>query len=366
MARRWTTSEDEQLRTLYDAGQPRWAIAEEIGRSVDAIAARRRLLAHPKRAPTRQPWTAREDGFLRVATSAAVPAPEIPRRLGRSAYKVKERRIQLRITRPPTRQYLPAENGQIQAAAAAGSLSSLAHELGRSEGGLRLHARKLGLIAPRERRRRWSSDEDTQLRAGYNAGLSIHLIHTKLLPHRTPGATAVRAQRLGLATFSRRWTTDEERRLTALAAALVPPEAIAKTLHRSREAIIRHCHLLQISLPANGAARTRKRWSDSEDELLRCNPDKDTRALAELTGRPEPSIRRRRKQLGLTRSTRSKHHTPPSNPDPGRARPATTARTRTTADTDTRPRSITPSRPPPTHPAATRTPSPRSQFSVDR
>lgn len=311
MTRRWTAEDDRQLLALYRAGRSRQAIAGELGRTPDAIDARRRLLGRPSRTRPARRWTVAEDAFLRAASQAHVPAPEIGRRLHRTPYAVRRRREALGIvTRPSGRPYLAHEDEALRAALATDrSLRELAARLGRSEGALRLRAKALGLVELKERAR-WTSEEDAQLRAAYTAGLSASRIHRELLPRRTPTAVVARAQLLGLATFARRWTADEEQRLARLVTSGAGLDGVARTLHRSREAIVSRCRSLELTPPpaAGRGRRGHARWTAAEDEILVSRRDADTLALARILGRTEGAVRRRQRQLEIRRPGRTQHH----------------------------------------------------------
>jgi hypothetical protein len=89
MAARWTPDEDCALRALYATQRPVKDIAARLGRSPDAVTARRRQIG---RALCHQAWTAREDAFLRAAVASGVPATWIARRVSRTPEAVLWRR----------------------------------------------------------------------------------------------------------------------------------------------------------------------------------------------------------------------------------------------------------------------------------
>lgn len=69
MVRRWTAREDALLTRHYRAGAAVRHIADALGRSEDAVNARRRALRlTTRRRPA--PWSPCEDALLRAATGA--------------------------------------------------------------------------------------------------------------------------------------------------------------------------------------------------------------------------------------------------------------------------------------------------------
>jgi hypothetical protein len=312
MSRLWDADDDRLLRERYEAGEPLREIALLLGRSTDAVEARRRVLRIPHRGRPMRPWTPAEDAFLAAATRAGVPASEIGRRLNRTPDAVRRRREVRAITRPAHRPYTAADDEALRQGVAAGRrFAELAPRLGRTPGALRLRAQKLELIAP-EPRRRWTRAEDDLLRHGYRAGWSGAGIHARLLPERTASAICARARMLGLSLYGRRWTADEERRLRELVERGLSTNLIAAELHRSREAVVRRCTDLALERPRLVAGRRRhnhRPWTPQEDERLRTSPDVDTQTLARLLGRSESAVRRRRKAIHVPEGSRSQHHT---------------------------------------------------------
>lgn len=311
MARRWTPAQDELLLELYAAGVPREELGRRLCRTVDAVDARRRLLARPARSRSPRAWSETEERFLRAAAEAGVPGGEIARRLGRTAGAVRRRRELLGATRPRASRYTQAEDALIAAAVAAGNpLAPLAARLERSEGALRLRARSLGLVAV-GKRRRWTSAEDDALRDAYAAGRSTQAIR-ELLPHRTAGAIVARAHLLGLAEHARRWSDDDDRTLARLARLGVSIAYVGAQLGRTEEAVAKRCRLLGLTVPPGEPFARRGHWTQSEDALLRARTDAPPRALVASLGRSEASIRRRRRLLGLAPASRTQHHPLPS------------------------------------------------------
>jgi hypothetical protein len=256
MADRWRSEEDESLRRVYSEGAPLALIARELGRSEDAVTARRRAIGIPGRHASR-PWTMLEDELLRRATRAKLPTTEVAPRLRRPVEQVRRRRRQLGLGRAATRRYTAAERALLQAEWAAGAdVDALALRLARSPEALRLHARQLGLHHPRGRRR-WSDPEDAIVRDGYADGLTCHEIAVRL-EGRTPAAIAARARKLGLATYARRWTAADDARL-ARVLALRPIDDAARLLGRTPEAVRRRARNAGFRSSPPGGMRARAR-----------------------------------------------------------------------------------------------------------
>jgi hypothetical protein len=146
------------------------------------------------------------------------------------------------------------------------SLEELARQLGRPRAILVL-ARQLGLHRP-PRRRRWDVVEDSTVRDGYSDGLTCEEIAQRL-SGRTPTAVAARARKLGLTTYGRRCTADEERLLSRTLAQHSVADA-ARLLGRTPEAIRRKARTLGIATSASpGGARAGARWTADDDALVR-------------------------------------------------------------------------------------------------
>jgi hypothetical protein len=308
MARRWTAGEDAALSRLYREGVAVREIAGELGRSEDAVNARRRHLGIAARR-RRMAWSYREDAMLAAATRARLPAAIVAERIGRSVGQVRWRRRTLGLVSSASQPYADAEDSALRAAVAAGGgLDDLAGRLGRSSAALRLRAAKLGLYVP-VARRRWSAAEDAALRDGYDTGLSCAEI-ARALPGRTPAAVAARARKLGLPTHARRWTAADEQRLRRLAGEHTI-EQLTRLLGRTPDALRQRARKLQLDLADNDVPERRGlRWTPAEDDLLRLHPGLNPAALARLTGRSDRAVTIRLSQLGLrTGRERSPHHT---------------------------------------------------------
>jgi hypothetical protein len=308
MASRWTRQEDATLRRQYRAGVPRQRIAAALGRSPDAVDARRRALHIPARPRTR-PWSRASDDLLRAADAAGLPLAEVARRLGRPAGAVRWRRRALGLQRPGARAWTPAEDQALGRAWPRGGddLARLGRRLGRSPAALRLRAVTLGLVQP-QRRRRWQPDEDRRLRAGYAQGLTCAAIAADL-PGRTARAVAAHARKLGLASYARRWTRQEEAQLLRLAEHGTSLEQATGILVRTPQALRVRARRLAIQPPPTHRPPTRRRWTPADDKLLTGQANLDPARLAIQLGRSEAAVRRRLAALGLRQGhERSPHH----------------------------------------------------------
>jgi len=313
VAGRWRTSEDNRLRELYAAGVPLTAIASALGRSQDAVNARRAALGIAARRRNRE-WSPLADAMLREATRAGVPATTLASQLHLPLAQLRARRRQLGLDRPPPRRYTPDDDRAIRASWAAGeSLEVLARRLGRSPGSLLLRARALGLHCPAPRRR-WTGVEDAVLRDGYADGLTCDEIARTSL-ERSPGAVAARARKLGLASYARYWSAEDDRRLSRMLSLRTVDDA-AQILGRTPEAIRRRARNLDLAAAiAPRRPRAGARWTAEDDEILRLHAALNPAVLARLLGRSDLAVVARLRRLGLLRSgrRRSPHHPSPLN-----------------------------------------------------
>jgi hypothetical protein len=313
MALRWSATEDRLLRRLYARQAPIGEIAERLGRSPDAVIARRRALAIPVRARAR-PWTVWEQRLLGAAIASGVPLAVIASRLDRSRDQVRARSGHLRSPRPRARAYLPQEDEDIRRCLRDGDdLAALAVRLGRSPDAIRLRAQQLGLRHPRARHR-WEEWEDAVLRDGYTAARTCAEIAGQL-PKRTAGSVAARAGRLGVGTHARRWSRAEDQRLTWLFTRGVPANEAALQLGRTPEAVRRRAARRQIAAPAHvQVSRQSRRWTAEEDQILRLHATMNPALLAQLLDRSDRAICHRLRTLGLREQAgRSPHYTGTGN-----------------------------------------------------
>ncbi len=310
----WRPSEDALLIRLYARGRPRKQIAARLGRSIDAVDARRRTLGYQARAP-RRAWHPREDELLQGARTAGIPTTEVAPRLGRSVEAVRLRQRQLGLSRPAARPYDADDDETLRERWNGGAeLAQLAPELGRSLGALRLRARQLGLSSPPPRRR-WRPADNRLLREGYADGLTCAAIAATLLPERTPRAIAARAALLGLAVHGRLWTAHDQRELAALASRGLTLEQAARRLERTPEAIRRRVRTLGLApLTPERHTSAQRRWRADEDELLRRTPAADLALLSRRLGRSDHAIRRRMATLELRAGRERSPHRAPEQP----------------------------------------------------
>jgi transposase-like protein len=244
-----------------------------------------------------------------AGAAAGLSAAVLGQRLSRSAGQVRARRGVLLGRKPAGLPYLPDEDEAIRVCLGhGGDLVALAHRLGRSPDALRLHARHLGLHHPQPRRR-WAEWEDAVVRDGYTSALPCAEI-ARQLPQRTTTSVAARARKLGLISYARRWSRDDDQRLMRLTARGTTLEEAAQRLGRTPEAIRRRAWRLAIEPPAPASAlRHARRWTREEDELLRLHHALNPARLAELLGRSDGAVCRRLCAIGLrARAQRSPHH----------------------------------------------------------
>jgi transposase-like protein len=185
-----------------------------------------------------------------------------------------------------------------------GDVIALARHLGRTPDALRLRARVLGVHDP-PRRHRWTEWEDAVVRDGYTSGLPCAEIAHQL-SHRSPASVAARARKLGLVSYARRWSTQDDRRLMQLTLIGTTIEDAAQKLNRTPEAIRHRAGRLGITPPARARApRDRRRWTPAEDELLRLHHALNPARLAQLLGRSDGAVCRRVSAVGPRRRPRA-------------------------------------------------------------
>jgi hypothetical protein len=312
VAARWRPHEDRSLRNWCVQGVAVVDVARRLGRSADAVDARRRLIGL---APRRRPreWSARQDALLLASRRAGVPARVVAERLNLPLEAVRRRCRALAPGRAASRRWTRAEDERLRAWLAAGNpLGELARRLGRSEGALRTRARERALLPHVERRRRWTASEDDLLRSGYESGLTCQAIARELLAgKRSPESVSARARKLGLATYARAWAADEDRALRQFALSGATVSEAAERLARTPEAIRRRAHRLGIGLARDPVLGRARPWRPEEDALLRELAGLHPARLARILRRSDQAIRRRRASLGI--SNRSAHHHPPGH-----------------------------------------------------
>jgi hypothetical protein len=314
LAKRWLSGEDEALRRMYASGAPLAAIGRALGRSSDAVTARRRSLSLAPRRPSLS-WSPLEDLLLVEAASARLPATAVARRLRRPVDQVRTRNRQLGLTRPPSRRYTAAEDALIRTEwPTITDVDAFARQLRRGADALRLRAAQLGLHRAPERRR-WSASEDAVLRTGYDDGLTCDEIAAGL-SHRTATAVAARARKLGLATYARRWGAPDDARLRSILAERSIDDA-ARLLGRTPEAVRHRARKLRLTGsrgPAQAPARAGARWTAREDDFLALHAATNPTLLSTALSRSDRAVVSRLRHLGLRAGRwRSPHHPAPTN-----------------------------------------------------
>ena len=308
MAKRWQRHEDDLLRNSYERGTPVATIARWLDRSEDAVVARRRALGLPPRRSSRV-WSRGEDAVLRAASETGLTAAALAGPLDRPLNQVRARRRTLGLGRSRARAYTAAEDALLRDAWNGNAeIGALARQLNRSPEALRLHARRLGLHRPAARPR-WRPEEDAVIRDGYTSALTCGEI-AALLVTRTPTAVAARAQRLGLATFARRWTPVEDARLSRILA-IGSLEEAAETLVRTPEAVRRRARRLGL-VPNHIKARPRsgRPWTSEEDDRLRLHAALNPAVLAALLERSDHAVVARLRRIGERDGRRGSPHHP--------------------------------------------------------
>lgn len=145
---------------------------------------------------------------------------------------------------------------------------------------------RLGIHRPRPRRR-WTDSEDVLIHEGYTSALGCAEI-ARQLPRRSAASVAARAGKLGLASYGRRWSTQDNQRLAQLTAREATLEDVAQRLGRTPEALRRRAARLGAKPPRPAPAPRRARpWTGEEDELLRLHHALNPARLAELLGRSD-------------------------------------------------------------------------------
>ena len=296
---------------MYVDGAPLAAIAEQTGRTEDAVNSRRVALGlQPRRTAD---WSALADAVLREAVQAGLNATVIAEKMHRPVEQVRVRRRALGLGGAAARPYTLTDDAAIRASwTSTGSLEELARRLGRSPDALLLRARRLGLHDP-PRRERWDPLEDSRVRDGYSDGLTCEEIAQRL-PGRTPTAVAARARRLGLTTYARRWSAEEEGLLSRMLSQHSIDDA-ARLFGRTPEAIRRKARTLGIVATASpNRARAGARWTADDDALLRLHAALNPALLASLLRRSDHAVAGRLRRLGLRAGRqRSPHHPSPVN-----------------------------------------------------
>ena len=244
---------------------------------------------------------------MHAAATRRMPDSQLADHLTRPVEQVRRRRHLVVGPRPPARAYSSAEDERVrQCWAQAGDVDALAHE-----------PQALGRVpAPActgpwfyrpHPRLRWSVQEDATLRDGYEQALSCTQI-ARHLPGRSEGAIAARAAKLGLATYARLWSPNDDQRLRLLSEMGITVESIAQALGRTPTALVLRARRLGIALPrAALPPRDARRWTAEEDAVLRTNGALNPAILAGVLGRSSSAITQRMSRLGL-RTERSPHH----------------------------------------------------------
>jgi hypothetical protein len=310
VAARWRSEDDALLERLYGEGEPVRRIAERLGRSEDAVVARRRALAIARRDGG---WSAPQDALILAAARGGLPASAVAAAMGMAPDRVRRRRARLVGARKAPPRYDAADDAAIvDALAASADLHALGERLGRSPEALRLRARKLGVHDP-PGRRRWTAAEDDALRAGYRDGHSCRQIAERIGGGRSVAAVAARARKLGLSTYGRCWSPGDDERLRILVQRRVGLDAAALTLARTPEAVRQRARKLGLAPPRSAArGRTGEPWTAREDAVLHAHHAAHPIALASALGRSDSAVHARMRALAINaQRQRTPHHPVP-------------------------------------------------------
>ena len=312
MPPRWTRTQEEALRRLYERGRSVDEIATALGRSPDAVVARRRHLRVPARGAAG--WSPREDALLRLAVRNGVSAAWLSNRLGRTPEAVRWRKRKLLGHAAAPQPYTAREDEAIRRRFAdRGDLDALARDLGRSVDAVRLRAETLGAHHPK-RRRRWSFAEDAIVRDGYDAGRSCASIAGELTG-RSADSVAARARKLGISNYARLWTDEDDALLMSLVERRRSTIEIARVLTRTPEAVRRRSRRLGSTTAAPTLPRSGRPWTEREDTALRLNAGANPASLAEALGRSDRAVAARLRVLGLRAGRERSPHHPARNDD---------------------------------------------------
>jgi hypothetical protein len=309
VAARWRSEDDVLLERLYGEGAPVRRIAELLGRSEDAVVARRRALAIARRDGG---WSEPQDALILAAARGGVPASAVAAAMGIAPDRVRRRRARLVGVRKAAPRYDATDDAAIVDALAAGAdLHALSERLGRSPEALRLRARKLGVHDP-PGRRRWTAAEDEALRAGYRDGYSCQQIAERI-GGRSVAAVAARARKLGLSTYGRCWSAGDDERLRILVQRRVGLDAAALTLVRTPEAVRRRARKLGLAPPRSAVRRrTGELWTAREDAVLHAHHAAHPIALASALDRSDSAVQARMRALAIiAQRQRTPHHPVP-------------------------------------------------------
>jgi hypothetical protein len=235
----WTAREDELVRASAAAGVPAATLAARLGRDAEQVRRRRRALLGSSITP--RPYTPADDEAIRACWRSDGDVHRLARELGRSAGSLRLRAQALGVHQPARRRrWHPYEDAAVRDGYARGlTCREIAAELpGRSGAAVAARAAKLGLATYG---RAWSAHDDRTLRVLVMEDMELERAAQILA--RTPDALRARARKLGLdlprsqraSQRGRRWTRDEDEQLRLHAG--LNPATLADLLDRSPEAI---------------------------------------------------------------------------------------------------------------------------------
>lgn len=300
----WLPEENDRLRALFVADEPIASIAEQLGRTFQAVRAQVDKLG--LRRNSTRPWTDMEDAelFERYGTTSAA---RLALDLGRSTSAVYARANLLELSETMPADYDGWEDAQIRAGYAQGvPVGQIATLIGRPLLGVRSRACDLGLrhkCSPPG----WSEAEITRALELAHEGRRYLAIIDALagegFPRRSKNGFGQRIRILGYGRgWGRAWTPEEDellRRAYATGASLTP---LLDRLGRRKTSLRWRAGYLGLQGTHKNKAgwRTEPVWSDEDLQILRDGYGKiKTADLAVQLGRTRGSITTRAHVLGL-------------------------------------------------------------------
>lgn len=238
---KWSKRDIEQMKRMRDAGHTVQRISGVLGRTLVAVSSKLCDLG----LSIQSNWTLEEDTILADGVRRKLSNKEISALLScRTVRAVKSRAMKLGLTGARAfRPWTEKERNAVREAVKIGAkYSDLAEWLGRSTSGIRWQVRLMGLTHPASTLvKTYSEHEDKEIKRAWLAGERPEDIAAKL--GRPIRSVYCRAHRLGVtgehASYRRRITPNEIKRLRRLAAEGKSGQQIAEILNRTKMAVYR-------------------------------------------------------------------------------------------------------------------------------